>query len=174
MLLSCRDRAAVRRQACHIQWCSAGIHRSVSQLAVVIVAPTFHPACHGQYAGMTGSGCNRPHDSIQSSDFNGLRCVGCIGIRASRAGVTVGVRCHGTLGGSYSKAPNSRETMLSSRRWPVRKQFFSVRARAVPCHTMRLASSCLMDIFVPIDVDSGRLNSQPVGMSVGKLCRAAS
>lgn len=50
--------------------------------------------------------------------------------------------------------------------------FSCVRARAVPCHTMRLASSCFMALFVPIDVGSGRLNSQPVGMSVGKLCRA--
>lgn len=73
MLLTCSDRAAVRRQACHIQWCSAGLHRSVSQLTVVIIVSTFHPACHGQYAGMTGSGCNRPHDSIQSSALNG--CV---------------------------------------------------------------------------------------------------
>lgn len=100
-----------------------------------------------------------------------FHCVGCIGIPASRAGVTVGVRCHGPLGGSYYEVPNSRETMLSSRRWPVRKQFFLCASRG---DAMRLASSCFMDIFVPIDVGSGRLNSQPVGMSVGKLCRAAS
>ncbi len=70
------------------------------------------------------------------------------------------------------EAPNSPETMLTCRRWPVRKQFFSVRARAVPCDAMRLASSCFIDIFVLIDVGSGRPNGRPVEMPVGKLCLA--
>ena len=86
-----------------------------------------------------GRGVSRGHAAITVAlsrmvpMMRGFRYAGCLAIRVFRADVTAGVRCHKARGGSYSKAPNSPETMLSCRRRLVRKQFSRVVAEATLC-----------------------------------------